>query len=377
MNPEEIGNYLEVYDFDYFINDALSRVPEGIDTREGSIIYDALAPTCYQLSDFVMQLKNVLLDTFVATATGEYLDYRAEEAGLNRIQATKSIVRAKFKRSDGSPFSLAIGSRFSSTGEEAVYYRVIVEDSEPGTYRMQAETEGEIGNKFIGTLLPLDNFNGLAEAVLTEILIPARDTELDEDLRKRIIEAKEIVTFGGNISDYYYLTSGIDGVGAVQVYPVWNGGGTVRLVILDDTYHSASSVLIDRVQQLIDPTKDGQGLGYAPIGHKVTVAGPAEKVVDVSFELTLNSGITYPQVEAQIQNVVANYFDKVRKSWDERNDSGYECWIFRSQITAAILSVLGVANVQSLKLNNVEADVKMELTDIKQELPMLGEVNAL
>ena len=161
------------------------------------------------------------------------------------------------------------------------------------------------------------------------------------------------------------------------MYPVWNGGGTVRLVILDDTYHSASSVLIDRVQQLIDPTKDGQGLGYAPIGHKVTVAGPAEKVVDVSFELTLNSGITYPQVEVQIQNVVANYFDKVRKSWDERNDSGYECWIFRSQITAAILSVLGVANVQSLKLNNVEADVKMELTDIKQELPMLGEVNAL
>ena len=377
MNPEEIGNYLEVYDFDYFINDALSRVPEGIDTREGSIIYDALAPTCYQLSDFVMQLKNVLLDTFVATATGEYLEYRAEEAGLKRIQATKSIVRAKFKRSDGSPFSLAIGSRISSTGEEAVYYRVIVEDSEPGTYRLQAETEGEIGNKFIGTLLPLDNFNGLAEAVLTEILIPARDTESDDDLRKRIIEAKEVVTFGGNISDYYYLTSGIDGVGAVQVYPVWNGGGTVRLVILDASYHSASSVLIDRVQQLIDPTKDGQGLGYAPIGHKVTVAGPTQKVIDVSFELTLNSGITYPQVEAQIKSVVADYFDKVRKSWDERSESGYECWVFRSQITAAVLSVLGVANVQSLKLNNVETDMQMELSDLKQEVPMLGDVSVV
>ena len=242
---------------------------------------------------------------------------------------------------------------------------------------MQAETEGELGNKFIGTLLPLDNFNGLAEAVLTEILIPARDTESDDDLRKRIIEAKEVVTFGGNISDYYYLTSGIDGIGAVQVYPVWNGGGTVRLVILDDSYHSASSVLIDRVQQLIDPTKDGQGLGYAPIGHKVTVAGPTQKVIDVSFELTLNSGITYPQVEAQIKSVVADYFDKVRKSWDERSESGYESWVFRSQITAAVLSVLGVANVQSLKLNNVEADMQMELSDIKQELPMLGEVSVV
>lgn len=377
MNPEEIGQYLESYDYDYFINKALSKVPEGIDTREGSIIYDALAPTCYQLAEFMMQLKNILLETFVSTATGQYLDYRAEEAGLSRIQATKSIVRAKFKKADGSPFSLAIGSRFSSTGDDLVYYRVIVEESEPGTYRMQAETEGEIGNKFIGTLLPLDNFNGLAEAVLTEILIPSRDTESDDDLRKRIIEAKEVVTFGGNISDYYYLTSGIDGVGAVQVYPVWNGGGTVRLVILDDSYHSASSVLIDRVQQLIDPTKDGQGLGYAPIGHKVTVAAPTQKVINVSFELTLNSGITYPQVEDQIKSVVADYFDKVRKSWDERSESGYECWIFRSQITAAILSVLGVANVQSLKLNNVDEDVQMVLSNIKQELPMLGEVSVV
>ena len=93
--------------------------------------------------------------------------------------------------------------------------------------------------------------------------------------------------------------------------------------------------------------------------------------------MTLNSGITYPQVEDQIKSVVADYFDKVRKSWDERSESGYECWIFRSQITAAILSVLGVANVQSLKLNNVDEDVQMVLSNIKQELPMLGEVSVV
>lgn len=111
MNPEEIGNYLEAYDYEYFINQALSKVPEGIDTREGSIIYDALAPTCYQLAAFIMQLKNVLLETFVVTATGEYLDYRAQETGLERIEATKAIVRARLTREDGSPFSVAMGSR--------------------------------------------------------------------------------------------------------------------------------------------------------------------------------------------------------------------------------------------------------------------------
>lgn len=373
MNPEEIGNYLEEYDYEYFINQALSKVPEGIDTREGSIIYDALAPTCYQLAAFIMQLKNVLLETFVVTATGEYLDYRAQETGLERIEATKAIVRARLTREDGSPFSVAMGSRFSSVGDDPVYYTVIAAEEE-GIFRLQAEIAGESGNKYIGVLLPLNNFNGLAEAMVTEILIPARDTETDEELRKRIIDSKEIVTFGGNITDYYYLTSGIQGVGAVQIYPVWNGGGTVRLVILDDTYKAANEVLVERVQQMIDPTSNQQGIGYAPIGHQVTVAAPTNKTIDVEFELTLNLGVSYPQLADTIHQVIEDYFDKVRRGWDERTDAGYECWVFRSQITAAILSVLGVANVQGLKLNGLEADVQLELSNDKQELPLLGEV---
>lgn len=375
MNPEEIGNYLEEYDYEYFINQALSKVPEGIDTREGSIIYDALAPTCYQLAAFIMQLKNVLLKTFVVTATGEYLDYRAQETGLERIEATKAIVRARLTREDGSPFSVAMGSRFSSVGDDPVYYTVIAAEEE-GIFRLQAEIAGESGNKYIGVLLPLNNFNGLAEAMVTEILIPARDTETDEELRKRIIDSKEIVTFGGNITDYYYLTSGIQGVGAVQIYPVWNGGGTVRLVILDDTYKAANEVLVERVQQMIDPTSNQQGIGYAPIGHQVTVAAPTNKTIDVEFELTLNLGVSYPQLADTIHQVIEDYFDKVRRGWDERTDAGYECWVFRSQITAAILSVLGVANVQGLKLNGLEADVQLELSNDKQELPLLGEVKA-
>ena len=322
-----------------------------------------------------MQLKNVLLETFVVTATGEYLDYRAQETGLERIEATKAIVRARLTREDGSPFSVAMGSRFSSIGDDPVYYTVIGAEEE-GIFRLQAEIAGESGNKYIGVLLPLNNFNGLAEAMVTEILIPARDTETDEELRKRIIDSKEIVTFGGNITDYYYLTSGIQGVGAVQIYPVWNGGGTVRLVILDDTYKAANEVLVERVQQMIDPTSNQQGIGYAPIGHQVTVAAPTNKTIDVEFEPTLNLGVSYPQLADTIHQVIEDYFDKVRRGWDERTDAGYECWVFRSQITAAILSVLGVANVQGLKLNGLEADVQLELSNDKQELPLLGEVKA-
>lgn len=374
MSDERIGQFLEGYDFDYFINKALEKVPEGIDKREGSIIYDALAPACYQLASFIFDLKNILLETFVQTASGQYLDYRAEETGLERIPATNAIVRAKFTGQNESPFSLAIGSRFSSVGDNPIYYQVILEES-PGMYRMKAEQSGTQGNKYIGTLLPLDNFNGLVGATLTNVLIPARDTESDDELRVRILNAREVVSFGGNINDYIDLTMGIDGVGAVQVYPIWQGGGTVKLVILDNSFNGASSELVEKVQGIIDPKKEGLGIGYAPIGHTVTVASPSNKQIDIGFTLTLSSGIMLEQVRSNVEKVIREHFLSVRKKWANRVENQYDCWIFRSQITAAILTVPGVANVQSLTLNGQQNDIKMRADNEKQELPILGTVS--
>lgn len=373
MSNEKIGQFLEGYDFDYFINKALEKVPEGIDKREGSIIYDALAPACYQLAEFIFDLKNILLETFVQTASGQYLDYRAEETGLDRIQATNAIVRAKFTGQNDTPFSLAIGSRFSSIGENPIYYQVFMEES-PGIYRLKAEQNGTQGNKYIGTLLPLDNFNGLVSATLTSVLIPARDMESDDELRQRILNAKEVVSFGGNINDYIDLTMSIDGVGSVQVYPTWNGGGTVKLVIVDNEFNAASQTLVDKVQNIIDPQKEGLGIGYAPIGHTVTVAAPENKTINIQFSLTLSSGIQLEQVKANVEQVIREHFLNVRKKWANRIENQYDCWIFRSQLTASILTVPGVANVQSLTLNGQQNDIKMRADNEKQELPILGTV---
>ena len=55
-----IGDYLEKYTFEYLIDSALSRVSDSIDKREGSIIYDALAPACYELAEVYMQLRSIL-----------------------------------------------------------------------------------------------------------------------------------------------------------------------------------------------------------------------------------------------------------------------------------------------------------------------------
>ena len=37
--------------YEAILEDALSRVPSDVDKREGSIIYDTLAPVCYKLAE--------------------------------------------------------------------------------------------------------------------------------------------------------------------------------------------------------------------------------------------------------------------------------------------------------------------------------------
>ena len=41
-----IGDKLEQYTYKYLMSQALSFVDDSLDKREGSIIYDALAPFC-------------------------------------------------------------------------------------------------------------------------------------------------------------------------------------------------------------------------------------------------------------------------------------------------------------------------------------------
>lgn len=376
MNPEEIGSYLEGYDYDYFLNAALEKVPEGIDIREGSIIFDALAPACYQLAEFTMQLKNILLDTFTQTAQGGYLDLRAEEHGIKRIAATQAIVKGKFTKEDGSAIVLEEGNRFSGIGDEPVYYSIIQQTADPLYYTLLAEVAGSKGNQYVGELLPVDHFNELATAELTEVVIPARDQETDDDLRARILKTYQVNSFGGNVEDYIRLTSAVDGVGAVQVYPVWNGGGTVRIVILNNAFGLPSVSLLDNVQGIIAPGSTQNGYGLAPIGHDVTVAGPSKKEVGISLHVDTTVGVSLESIKPAIQLKLEEHFLKLRKIWSNHDDLyHYGQTIYRSQVIVSVLQVEGVANVSTVKLNSVDADLVLQMNNSKQEIAFLEAVS--
>ena len=77
--------------FENILNDMLERIPSDIDKREGSIIYDALAPAAYKLAEAYFMLRNYVDLFFADTAVGEYLSRRTAEIGIVRRPATKAI----------------------------------------------------------------------------------------------------------------------------------------------------------------------------------------------------------------------------------------------------------------------------------------------
>ena len=377
MNPNELADELEAQNFNYWLNLMLDNVPNDLDKREGSIIYDALAPAAMVSAQQSLSLANIIRETYIKTAQGEFLDYRAVEHGTSRYAATNTEVKARFNDDDGNPVNVEVGDRFASIAESPIFYTVI-KANDDGTAEMQAEEAGTSANSYLGQVLPVTPNDNLAWAEIIEITIPARDAENDEHLRARLLNHNFWVAYGGNVADYLDMTSKIHDVGATQVYPTWNGPGTVKLVILNNDLMPASSTLVKKVKEEIDPEESTtQGYGLAPIDHRVTVVAPETFKVDIAMNVTIVDSVNIESIRVNIKDSLEEFFKSLRRDWSTVNPTvgrGYSMIIYRSKILSRVMMLEGVANATMPRLNGKDEDLQLVFNNTTSQLPVLGEV---
>ena len=348
----------EAMTYEVILRDALSRVPADMDTREGSIIYDAIAPACAELAQAYIALDNVLNQTFADTSTGEYLERRTGEHGITREPATYAIVRAIFEPSNID----AMNKRFSC-GE----YNYRVTDKDAKGYLLTCETAGANANGNTGALIPIEYIQGLKVASITSVEKPAEDKETDTHLRARFYASLRDTAFGGNIADYKEKVHKLEGVGGVKVTPVWNGGGTVLLTIQASDYSVPSDYLVNEVQQQIDPSNDANGVGIAPIGHIVTVKGATAVKINIKTTLTYAGGWSYEGAKNFIDETIDKYLLELRQDW-ENNDTTI---VRISMIESRLLDCEGIIDIENTTLNGNNHNLQLG----KYELPVRGAFN--
>lgn len=348
-------------DYDTILSRMLARVSDDIDKREGSIIYDALAPTAYAIAAQNYMLGYLTNLLFGDTSEGEWLDRVVNDFGITREAATYSTRQIDCTDSSGAAFSVDIGTRFAIN--ELAFK--ISEKIESGKYKAVCEQLGIQGNCYSGAVLPVDNISGLGAAVLiAEPLIPARDEETDDELRTRFYLSVRQTPFGGNKADYREKTLAIDGVGACEIFGAADGmgAGNVGIMIGDENSNRATRTLADEVQSMFGAAGDG----LAPIGHTVKVATCTDLSVNVTASLVLKSGTSIAVVQPLVESAIADYIENI--SFDAAT-------VFYAKLVAVILSAHdAILDVGTVTMNGKETNIALDKTFASYQVPTVGTI---
>lgn len=348
--------------YEQILSDMLARVPNDLDKREGSVIYDALAPAAAELAQEYIEIQAQEDLAFIDTSNGERLRQKGSEVlGDQGLPATFAVRKGEFKDTLGVLFDVPLNSRYRLNN---VVYEVTSAIS-TGIFELTAETAGTVGNIDFGFMVPVTNVPNLGTAELQDVLILGENAETDAEYVARYKKAVSDPAQDGNIAQYEEWANEFGGIGRAKVFPLWNGQNTVKVSILDDNNDIASGTLVDDFQEYLMPlASPGLGEGQAPIGAIVTVTTAAYLTINVTATITLTSGFTIPQAETEVAALLETFF---------RDQVSY----LKDQVTVietgnVILSAQSVQSVAAgLLLNGSNSDVPLGA----EQIPEVGTVS--
>lgn len=333
--------------FEVILERMLNRIPDDLDKREGSVIFDALAPASLELAQVYHLMTIMYRLIFGETTEGDMLELRAATFRVYRKQASSSVRRGFFTDTSGRPMSITLGSRFVI--DDVIFY--VNEEVAIGIYHLESEIPGVIGNQVQGTLIPIENISNLGTATLTDIVKAGEEEQSDESLFEELQEKQSKPSASGSENDYIQWAKSVPGIQNVKVYSQWNGPNTVKVVVTDTESRSPSPFMVNQVAIHIDSQK--------PVGAIVTVTGVTERVIGVTVTVTLQDIEMLEETRSSISENITTYLKAI---------AGKETIVRYTAIGNAVLDGVGVVDYDNLKINNATSNITLEPDDV----PVLG-----
>ena len=331
----------------------LSEISNEYDKTVGSFFFDVEQPVSSELETVYGQVEDILKNGFAKTAEGEYLDNKVLEQGLTRKAATASTVTVKVTGTPSS--SVSVGDKVAS--DELVFTVIenAVLDSGGIAYvTASCDTLGRIGNIPIGAInkFPV-TLPGLVSVTNEEAASGGYDEETDDELRERYFEKVSLPATSGSKYHYVAWAKEVSGVGDAKCIPLWNGNGTVKVIIINSDKEAAGSALINEVASHIEENR--------PIGASVTVESATPLTINISVSLVLANGVTEEMARNRISNSVTEFLQKKAFS---------SSYISFAQIGGCILNCDGIIDYTDLTLNGGTENIEVSETAV----PVLGGV---
>jgi len=273
----------------------------GVDTRQGSIIYDALAPGSHLAAQQYIDLQITQDAGLLDTSFSPILPLLCNQFGVEQRAAVKSEREFIFTGTEPGT-----GTRYFA---DDIYWVKLDNGN------VECETTGVTGNlASVGTqLVPVLTQTGLTSSSLGDIVIPGSEIEDDEILRERTKQSIADPQLNSNKAQVKFWCEEVEGIGLARILSLWDGANTVKAVLLDSSFQPASVELVDEVQELIDPNSLGLGEGLADIGLIFTAATAGQTDIDVSATVVLEDGFTIINAKNEFELKLIGYLKDVTK----------------------------------------------------------------
>lgn len=335
-------------DFDTIKKRTLDNIKLDIDKREGSILSDLASANAMSLAKAYLDMEDIMSIGFIQEGFDGFLDKRVGEFGIYRKPGQKSVGKIVVKGEEGA--SISVGTIISCGNLQYVLLNEVVLPDEDIGYLEALE----VGSKY--NVLPNSIF--AAQNISQDIHLMTNeeefklgiDIETDDELRARFLKVVNNPSTSGNKAHYEEWALQVNGVNKAIVYPLWNGNGTVKVMVIGNDSKPVDEEVIKDVTEHIENMK--------PIGCELTVTTPALLNLNISANIEVYEGFTLDEVIDTFRNNLQIYLKNI-------NDE-----VVYIKVLGVLANTLGVIDFSDFKINNSTENIIIS----EDSVPSIGDI---
>lgn len=373
MKPEDL---LELKTFEELRDDAIQELENRQfkikNFRAGRVFYTLLELAMLAVASLFKLLPKVLDQLFLSTAKGAWLDIvAADRAGVFRKQPQKTQGTIRAGRNEAAVRTVLPVGAIVTTEEdtEGNLLRYVVTQRtvlDVGVAEVVVPIEAELGgtqyNVGTGQITRLATFQAGIDYITNDagwVTLEGTDLEDDESLRRRAMDKRTAISYGGNATMYQSMAEEITGVARARVntkHP--RGEGTIDEVIIG-TEGVPTQAVIDQVVEKLD--NDGSAIA------DIAVYPVEELAVDVTATLYIDPNYGDPAViDPAARAILTDMFKVMPVEGVQQINIDYG--LDRSLVLA---NLRGIEHLISVDLQQPASDIRTTF----RQIPVLGQVN--
>lgn len=317
-------------------NRTLDNINLDLDKREGSILNTLASANAMSLAKAYIDMGDIISLGFIEDTFDAYLDKRVNEFGVYRKEGSKAIGEIKVTGDEGTVINN--GTSFLCNDLKFIMLNDVVIGEEDDICYVEAEEVGYKYNLSPNSVFTLtEPINGVKTLNNETAFKNGVDVESDEDLRKRFVKVVNNPSTSGNKSHYEEWALEVNGVGRAIVYPLWNGNGTVKVMIVGNDNKPVDGDIINNTKLHIEENM--------PIGCQLTVTTPTNLNVNVVATVELKEGYEISEIKEEFETKLNEYLKTIT------NELTY------SKVYGILVNLLGVEDIASLTINDNTSNI--------------------